>query len=455
MGKDKQIKEEDLTEEELLIRQWRTKKLIEGLERARGNGTSLISLIIPPRDQISRYSKMLTEEHGTASNIKSRVTRLSVLSALTSTQSKLKQYTKVPPNGLVIFCGTIITEEGKEKRVNVAMEPHRPINTSLYYCDNKFHVDALRDLLESDEKFGFIIMDGSGCLFATLSGNTREVLSKFLDDLPKKHGRGGQSALRFARLRMEKRHNYVRKVAEIAVQLFIKDDVPNVTGLILAGLADFKNDLNNSDMFDPRLKKIVIQVVDTCYGFENGLNQAIELAGETLRNTKFIQEKKLISRFFDEIAQDSGKVCYGIKESFYALENGAVNTLIIWENLDYHRVVLVKGTEEKTLFLSQSQVEDTNNFKDEEGNDLEVKDNDPLVDWIAENYRKFNISLQFVTDKSQEGAQFVQGFGGVGGLLRYNFDFSSMNYMEIKNENQEESDQEEGILNEDDWDIFY
>jgi len=258
MGKDKQIKEEDLTEEELLIRQWRTKKLIEGLERARGNGTSLISLIIPPRDQISRYSKMLTEEHGTASNIKSRVTRLSVLSALTSTQSKLKQYTKVPPNGLVIFCGTIITEEGKEKRVNVAMEPHRPINTSLYYCDNKFHVDALRDLLESDEKFGFIIMDGSGCLFATLSGNTREVLSKFLVDLPKKHGRGGQSALRFARLRMEKRHNYVRKVAEIAVQLFIKDDVPNVTGLILAGLADFKkNDLNNSDMFDPRLKKLL------------------------------------------------------------------------------------------------------------------------------------------------------------------------------------------------------
>jgi hypothetical protein len=38
-------------------------------------------------------------------------------------------------------------------------------------------------------------------------------------DLPKKHGRGGQSALRFARLRMEKRHNYVRKVAELAVQV--------------------------------------------------------------------------------------------------------------------------------------------------------------------------------------------------------------------------------------------
>ena len=37
-------------------------------------------------------------------------------------------------------------------------------------------------------------------------------------------GRGGQSAVRFARLRVEKRHNYVRKVAEEAVRLFITND---------------------------------------------------------------------------------------------------------------------------------------------------------------------------------------------------------------------------------------
>ena len=64
-------------------------------------------------------------------------------------------------------------------------------------------------------RYGFIVMDGNGSLFGTLSGNTREVLHKFTVDLPKKHGRGGQSALRFARLRMEKRHNYVRKVSII------------------------------------------------------------------------------------------------------------------------------------------------------------------------------------------------------------------------------------------------
>lgn len=65
-------------------------------------------------------------------------------------------------------------------------------------------------------------MYGNGSLFGTLSGNTRDVLYKYMVSLPKKHGRGGQSAARFSRLRDEARHNYVRKVSELAVQYFIK-----------------------------------------------------------------------------------------------------------------------------------------------------------------------------------------------------------------------------------------
>ena len=102
----------------------------------------MISLVIPPRDQVSRISKMLADEYGTASNIKSRVNRLSVLGAITSTQQKLKLYNKVPPNGLVLYCGTILTDDGKEKRVNIDFEPFKPINTSLYLCDNKFHTEV-------------------------------------------------------------------------------------------------------------------------------------------------------------------------------------------------------------------------------------------------------------------------------------------------------------------------
>ena len=137
------------------------------------------------------------------------------------------------------------------------------IQCSLRYCLPACWsgTQALNELLEDDDIFGFIVMDGNGCLYATLQGNTRTIMHKFTVDLPKKHGRGGQSALRFARLRLEKRHNYVRKCAEMAVQFFITDNKCNVAGLILAGSADFKTDLFQSDMFDPRLQKAVVRTV--------------------------------------------------------------------------------------------------------------------------------------------------------------------------------------------------
>jgi peptide chain release factor subunit 1 len=89
--------------------------------------------------------------------------------------------------------------------------------------------------------------------------------------LPKKHGRGGQSAMRFARIREEKRHNYVRKVAELATQHFITNDLPNVVGLVIAGSASLKNDLQNSDLFDKRLNNIVLASLDIAYGMDQGL----------------------------------------------------------------------------------------------------------------------------------------------------------------------------------------
>uniref|UniRef100_A0A8C5D5W3 Eukaryotic peptide chain release factor subunit 1 n=1 Tax=Gouania willdenowi TaxID=441366 RepID=A0A8C5D5W3_GOUWI len=197
----------------------------------RGNGISTISLIIPPKDQISRVSKMYADEFGINSNIKSRVNRLSVLKAITLVRQRLKLYNKVPPNGLVVYCGTNVTEEGKEKKVNIDIEPFKSINTSLYLCDDNFHTEALTALLSNDSKFGFIVIDGSGALFGTLHGNTREVLHKFTVDLPKKHSREPQYSLRFARLTSKKRLNYVRKVAETAVQLVVSNDKVNVVDI--------------------------------------------------------------------------------------------------------------------------------------------------------------------------------------------------------------------------------
>lgn len=84
-------------------------------------------------------------------------------------------------------------------------------------------------------------------------------------------------------------------------------------------------------MFDARLQAKVCGVVDICYGFENGLNQAIELSQENLQNVKFVKEKQLIGKFFDEIAIDSGMVVYGVSDTMKLLEGGAIGKIICFE----------------------------------------------------------------------------------------------------------------------------
>lgn len=59
-----------------------------------------------------------------------------------------------------------------------------------------------------------------------------------------------------------------------------------------------------------------------------------------MANVKFVQEKKLIQRYFDEISQDTSKYCFGVDDTLKALELGAVETLIVWENLDITRYTL-------------------------------------------------------------------------------------------------------------------
>lgn len=64
------------------------------------------------------------------------------------------------------------------------------------------------------------------------------------------------------------------------------------------------------------------------------------LASDTLSNVKFVQEKKLISKFFDEISQDTGKYGFGVNETLQLMEMGAVETLVVWENLEVDRCIL-------------------------------------------------------------------------------------------------------------------
>ena len=87
-----------------------------------------------------------------------------------------------------------------------------------------FQTDELNSLLESNEIFGFIIIDGNGVSLYNVSGSNKEKLGRIDVTLTSKTRRGGQSALRFSRLREEQRHNFVRKAAELCKQKFIEEE---------------------------------------------------------------------------------------------------------------------------------------------------------------------------------------------------------------------------------------
>ncbi|TQD72278.1 hypothetical protein C1H46_042182 [Malus baccata] len=199
------------------IELWKIKKLIKGHETVKGNGTSMISLIIPLCDKIPRVMKMLSNELVSASNMKSRVNRQFVQVAITSAQQQLKVYNKVPPSGLILFTVTIVTKDGKKKR-SITLTCQR---------NTQEEGNQLFDLITLDKKHAITML--------------------------------------------------YTKTAELAKSLFINPatNQPSIKGLIHTGSADFKTRLSELDLvrkyfgkFNQDTGKYVVGVEDTLKALE-------------------------------------------------------------------------------------------------------------------------------------------------------------------------------------------
>lgn len=81
--------------------------------------------------------------------------------------------------------------------------------------------------------------------------------------------------------------------------------------------------------------------------------------------------------FFDQISQDTGKFVFGVKDTLACLEMGAVETLIVWENLEVQRYVFTHPATgvQDTKYLAKEQEGEAKHFKDPATNqDLDVTD---------------------------------------------------------------------------------
>ena len=79
-------------------------------------------------------------------------------------------------------------------------------------------------------------------------------------------------------------------------------------------------------------------------------------------------------------------------ETLKALEMGAVETLIVWENFDVTRYVLrnTQNQETKVIHLRSDQEKEKSHFQDKEtGVELEHVEEMPLLEWFANNYKNF------------------------------------------------------------------
>jgi peptide chain release factor subunit 1 len=107
---------------------------------------------------------------------------------------------------------------------------------------------------------------------------------------------------------------------------------------------------------------------------------------------------------------------------------GAVQTLIVWDNLEMQRFELKHPTSGDTKIEVKwpDDVESGEFLVDGEGTTWDIVSQDDFLEWLAMNYKEFGTGLEFVTDRSQEGAQFVKGFGGIGGFLRWAVNFAEL-----------------------------
>ncbi len=177
-----------LTEKE----KYELKKFIKKLELFKRPHTELVTVYIPAGYDINKIINHLKQEQGTATNIKSASTRKNVIDALERMVQHLRLFKQTPENGLTVFSGNVAEREGQIDLEVWSIEPPVPLNTRIYRCDKQFVLDLLRDMLDTKEVYGLVVMDRRDANIALLKGKTIVPLVKTHSQVPGKQRAGGQ-----------------------------------------------------------------------------------------------------------------------------------------------------------------------------------------------------------------------------------------------------------------------
>ncbi len=388
------------------------KKTVKFLKNLRGQGTELISIYIPPGYQIAEITNKLRDEAGQAMNIKSKRTKKNVSGAIERLLGALKGYRKPPENGLAVFAGDISGDPGGGKIELFLIEPPEPVGIQTYRCDSTFFTEPLEEMLEAKEWYGLMTVDRREATFALLKGKRVEILRSMGSRVPGKHRAGGQSHKRFERLIEEAAHNWFKKVGEYASKNFGE---AKVKGVVVGGPGPTKNAFMNTDYLSEVVRRKVIGTVDTSYTDEFGITEMMQKSDEILKGMDIINEKGLVNRFIKEATV--GKLAaYGEREVREALNNGQVETLLLSESITMKRVKYTcpQCGEEYEKTVKGAQGEKCPKC----GADMGYEEED-IIEEMAELAGTVGTAVEMISTDTPEGEQFMNGFGGIGAILRY------------------------------------
>ncbi len=313
------------------LQKHKLKKIIKELEAYKGRHTELVSVYVPAGYDMNKIMTHLNEEQGTASNIKSAATRKNVETALEKMIQHLRIVGRTPPNGIAVFSGNIAEQEGKQDFRVWSVEPPAELNQRIYRCDKQFVLEPLQKFLEPKEVYGLVVMDRREGTLALLKGKVIEILSGASSNVPGKTKAGGQSAMRFARLREGAALDFFKKLAEMMKKEYLNRD--NLKGIIVGGPGHTKYEFLDTAQITDQVKRKIIAVKDVAYTDEFGIQELLEKSEDILAAEEVASEKKLVQKFLFMLAKERAKVSYGAKQVNETLEMGAVETLLISEAL--------------------------------------------------------------------------------------------------------------------------
>ncbi|MBQ8643090.1 MAG: peptide chain release factor aRF-1 [Candidatus Methanomethylophilaceae archaeon] len=393
------------------------KKDMQEITGYRGRGTELISVYVPGSKQISDVMAYLRNEQSQASNIKSKTTMKNVTSAIDSIAARLKTYKAPPENGVVIFCGEVPRAGDQTKMVQYVINPPEPITAFLYRCDSQFFTEPLEAMLLDKKCYGLITIDRSEATIGLLSGSRIQVLKHFDSLVPSKHHQGGQSSVRFERLIEIAAHEFFKKVADNANEVFLPKT--DMLGILIGGPGGTKDFFVKEEYLHHELrKKVVSPLVDTGYTDESGLRELVENAKDIIVDMQLTVEKQYMQRLFSEIRKaDGGLSCYGEEEVRNATDMGAADLLLLSESLSKKRVVVecpAGHTHELTVKNADEKIACPTC-----GSNASVIKEEDLIDDFFLRADAFNTRVQIISPDSEEGDMLLKAFGGIAAILRY------------------------------------